>query len=469
MNNKLVLTKQKLFEILEQENNDVTMEEYYNIALNGEIVASEHMAIVAFLLILIRYKKQKMLNGYMNPFHFFGVPEDDLKKYSELLYRTNYEIFQSLSKNENIPNQPLIEFSEDIAFMNFWENKYFQSLCYCENALKRDENSFISNFIKASIVEVCFINKTNIGYKIRIANYQKRLIDKCNLDKLNFNKEIYIKVKQIIEDQYSTLDKKYYGINFTMAPESFEETKVLIPEWTKEYDFYLRNKLFLNPLCDFDLFIESSIEEMESLNIEEKHQKLFDEIVDEFKLCRYFTFNYNQNINKDSKRVQCMVFSYTYSILDKLAFLLKQIYNLKIADDKVSFTQGGFFDLKFQTVDKRFRDVKNINIYPLYSIMKSVHSKQKIEDSIKLVIFDFFNLRNIIEHRTTSGINEQELRIHSIYILKTIKEAILYSYMLIKSFSGKDGSHNAISALSTAYCKAISELEKEQRNKEENK
>jgi hypothetical protein len=123
--------------------------------------------------------------------------------------------------------------------------------------------------------------------------------------------------------------------------------------------------LFLNPLCDFDLFIESSIEEMESLNIEEKHQKLFDEIVNEFKLWRYFTFNYNQNMNKDSKRVQCMVFSYTYSILDKLAFLLKQIYNLKIADDKVAFTQGGFFDLKFQTVDKRFRDVKNINIYTL--------------------------------------------------------------------------------------------------------
>ena len=94
--------------------------------------------------------------------------------------------------------------------------------------------------------------------------------------------------------------------------------------------------------------------------------------------------------------------------------------------------------------------------------MQNVHSNQKITDSIKVVVFDFHKLRNMIEHRTICKINEEALKAHSIYLLKYIKEAILYSYMLIKSFSGDDGSHDAISALSTSYCSAIVQIEKDQ-------
>ena len=118
---QLILTKEKLYEILNQENDDSVMESYYIATLEGKVIAYEHMAMVAFLLLLVRYKRRKLLDGNMNPFHFFGVPQDDFKKYFELLERTNWEIYESINSGEYIPNQPIVEFSEDCAFVHFLE------------------------------------------------------------------------------------------------------------------------------------------------------------------------------------------------------------------------------------------------------------------------------------------------------------------------------------------------------------
>ena len=463
---KLLLTKEKLLEILAQEDDDATMESYYQQALSGNIVANEHMAIVAFLLLLIRYKKKKILENNMTPFAFFSVPKDDFKKYFELLERTNWEIYESLNDNENIPDQPLVEFSEDCAFMHFWSNNFFESLRACENVLQRDENSFICNFIKASIIELCYINKTNIGFKIQLANYQKSLINKCDESHLNFNEQIYHKVIEIIDANYKTLDEQYHNINFTLAPDTFEETQALISEWTEEHDFCLRHKLFLNPLCNFDRFLESSFEELEDLWIEKEFKDIFNEIVKEFKMCRHLTFEFSKSPNDETKRVQCMVYSYAYSILDKLAFLFSKAYEINVDEGKVEFTKNNLFDRKFKNEDLCFKNVKNPYIYPLYSIMEKVRGKQEIKDAIKTVIFKFNELRNTIEHRTISKIDKSALQAHSIFLMKLIKEAILYSYMLLHSFSGKDGSHYNVSAISNSYYNAIMIIEQEQRKKE---
>lgn len=468
MDDKLMLTKEKLMEILSQSDDDELMELYYQKALTGNIEAYEKMAIVCFLFVIIRYKRRSMLGENLNPFHFFGVPQQDFKKYYELLERANQEIFECFVANEKIPDEPLIEFSEDFAFVTFWQGNYFESLRYCENALKRDSSSFMCNFIKASIIELCFVNATNDGYKVQLLNYQKQLIDRCDKSKLNFNKDIYEKVVKNIETNYETLDKSLYKVKFKPAQDDFEKVKLELPEWTREHDFCLRHKLYLNPLCDFDLFLESSLEELEKLSIEEQHQNTFNEIVEEFKLCRHLTFEYCQNISNDTKRVQCMVFCYAYSIFDKLAFLFRDIYDLDVGDDKVDFTQNNLFDRKFNTIDMCFKSVKNNNIYPLYCLMQKVRSKQKITDSIKTIVFNFNELRNTIEHRTIQEIDEYMLEVHSIYLLRRLREALLYTYMLLSSFSGKTGTHTNTTALKTTYVKAIVELAQESQNIEVN-
>ena len=464
---KLELTKEKLFEILAQEADDAALDSYYEYAKTGNIVAYERAAIVAFLLILVRYKRRKLLeSNNMSLFHFFGVPTYDYKEYYELLGRTNLEIFNCLTSGESIPSKPLIEFSEDCAFSSFWSGNFFESLRHCENALSRDENSFMCNFIKAAIVEVCLLNKTPESFKIQLLNYQKELIDRCDEKELNFHKGIYEKVLEIANKNFALLKKDYYDIKFRLAPETFEETKELVPEWTEEHDFYLRHRLFLNPLCNFDLYLESSFEELEELKIEKRYQEMFDEIVMEFKLCRALTYAYCKKINNVGKREMCMVFSYAYSILDKIAYLFKCVYDLNIPEDKVYFTKDCLFDRKFVGVDLCFKNVKNINIYPLFCIMENARGKQKSTDAIKARVFDFNTMRNAIEHRTILDVKEDELNAHSIYLMKYIKEAILHSYMLLHSFSGEPGTHSAFSATATTYVQAIFELAQENIKKE---
>ena len=81
MDDMLMLTKEKLMEILSQSDDDEMMEMYYQKALTGGIEAHERMAIVGFLFLIIRYKRRSMLGENMNPFHFFGVPQYDFQKY----------------------------------------------------------------------------------------------------------------------------------------------------------------------------------------------------------------------------------------------------------------------------------------------------------------------------------------------------------------------------------------------------
>ena len=76
-------------------------------------------------------------------------------------------------------------------------------------------------------------------------------------------------------------------------------------------------------------------------------------------------------------------------------------------------------------------------------------------------------MRNTIEHRTILKIDKNALQAHSIFLMKLIKEAILYSYMLLHSFSGADGTHNNTSALSNTYFSAIIQLEQEYRRKKD--
>ena len=76
----------------------------------------------------------------------------------------------------------------------------------------------------------------------------------------------------------------------------------MFSEWTEEHDFYLRHRLFLNPLCNSYLFFEDSVEDLEELQIEKKFKDIFNEKIEEFKLCRKFTFECSKHTNEEIKR-----------------------------------------------------------------------------------------------------------------------------------------------------------------------
>lgn len=375
-------------------------------------------------------------------------------KFYELLKQTNLEIGYWLISNERIVDEALIEFSEIQASFLFIMNHYLESLKVCGNALYRDESNLFCNFLKASIVEICNINKMTPKYKIALLNYQAELINKCNLSEIGNDKLFLTLILTEILEVSKNITGKRKNIQFTKVSDNFKGTDEII--WNKEKNFYLNNRLFLNPLNNFEKFVEASIEELEDLNIDKNLGKMFYEIVEDYKFCRYKVYCYRNEKNV-TKREMSMAYSYIYSIFDKIAFLIKRVLDLNISDDCVGFTKQGLFNVKLNKSDIKFSSLQNNNILPLYLIMKQVRGKQDLSDALKVGTFEHNELRNTIEHKSLILVDDNKLKRNSLEILQKARDAILYTFMLLYSID-KKYSNDSISAINTTYLKIVNQL-----------
>ena len=457
---RIKLTKEKLTEIMQNNDNEECMEVYYNAALNDQFEADQHLALVGLLFMLVRYYHIKLfVRRTVNITDFFNLAKMDTQgeywKFYELLKRTNWEMAMCLLNNEKLADKPMVEFSEVQAYTYFCFGNYFKCLDVCHNALVRDDKSSICNFIKASILELCFINKTSPEYKIALLNYQKSLIDQCDSSKIGFDIRIYEGVFDEINSYFSFLGENERKLKFTSISESFEKTKELTPAWTEEHDFYLRNKLFLNPLNNFEKFVEASVEEFEDLPIEPDLRDMFFAIVDDYKMCRSIAFSYYGGKNYVGKREMAMTYSYTYSIFDKVAFLLMKVYKLKISEDRSAFTENGLFDVKIGDTEIQFKDLKNNNIIPLYLIMKEVREKQKIKDAIQMGTFQHNELRNTIDHKSLTLVTDEWLKSNTILLMRFARDIILHTFMLLHGYSEENKNNDVFAGISTAFLKSI--------------
>ena len=457
--NRIKLTKEKLMEILSKNNDDDAMEHYYETACNDGFEANQHAALAAVLVMLVRYKNRKLcVETNLDPLEFFGLNminnDNPYWKYYELLERTNFQIAMCLINDEPIPEQPLVEFSEIQAHALFLFGHYLSSLKMCQNALARDSSNTFSNYIKASLIDLCFVNKTPIPYKIALLNYQKNLISICDKTKFPLNIQLFDSVVEIINNNTKDFGETEKHISFTPIGETYDKTKETVPEWTKEHDFYLKHNLFLNPLSNFGKFIEASYEELEPLSIDAKHNDYFNEIIDDYKLCRSLTYSFYEGINSVGKREMSMVYIYAYSIFDKIAYLLSKVYNLNIDDDQTSFSQNRLFDVKIKDSDIRFRDIKNNNILPLYIIMKKAREKNKFNNALQVGTFEHNELRNTIDHKSLALVDEMKLRRNAPMLLEMVRDTILYTFMLLSSCPS-DTTVNLTTAISTTFFKAL--------------
>ena len=197
--NRIKLTKEKLLEILESSNNKETIEFYYEAALNDNVEADQYLSLIVFLFILVKYYyKELFIKNEVNMIDFFGMKKinesSEYWKYYELLKKTNLMVLYGLINNEKIPDQSLIEFNDIYSLYLLCIGDYLRCLKNINNSLFRDKKNWISNFIKALIIEICYINVINFDYKITLLNYQKELIDKCSYVSPNFDISVYKKV-----------------------------------------------------------------------------------------------------------------------------------------------------------------------------------------------------------------------------------------------------------------------------------
>ena len=444
---KIILTKEKLSEIINDCDNKSKMEFYYDAALKNNIIADQYGSLLCLLLMFVRhYHTELFLKKKTDASEFFGLnlfaEGTEYWRFYELLDKTNFIILMCKIHKENIPDKPLEEFTEIYSHVSFLYGHYIKFLDVSTNAFKINPNNSICIFLKSLIVELCFINKTPLSYKIALRNYQKQLIEKCTAHELPFDIRIYNSALNEINSYIQHFGEIEQQIEFTPVANNFKETQKFIKEWTEEHDFYLRNCLFLNPLCNFGNFVECSIEDLEDLPTNDKVKNLFNEIVDDFKMCRSIVFSFYKKINGVGKREMCMTYSYLYSIFDKLAYLFKIAFNLKMNDDHIDFTKEHLFNAPVNGTKIKFGDIKNNNISPLYTIMKKTREKQKITNALQTGTFKHNELRNAINHKSIYVVSEQKLKTNSSMLLRLARDAILYSYMLLHSCSAKDFEKN---------------------------
>lgn len=456
---RIKLTKEKLMEIISKCDDDDAMEYYYKAACNDKFAAYQNTDLVILLVALVRYKHTKLcVETSINPLDFFGLKKINRNspywKYYELLEMTNLQIAMCLINDEPIPEQVLVKFSEIQVHALFLFGHYLSSLKISHNALARDDKNTLCNYIKASLIDLCLVNKTPIAYKVALLNHQKSLIAKCDKAKFPLNKQLFELVVEIIDNNTKDFGETEKHIAFTPICETYEKTKEIVPEWTKEHDFYLKNNLFLNPLSNFGKFIEASYEELETLSISPVSNDYFKEIINDYKFCRSLTYSFCEGINNVGKREMSMVYSYTYTIFDKIAYLLSKVYNLNIDDDKTGFTEKGLFKVKIKDSNIRFRDIKNNNILPLYIIMKEAREKNKFNNALQVGTFEHNELRNTIDHKSFALVDEMKLRRNAPMLLERVRDAILYTFMLLSSCPSNTTT-NSPTAISTTFLKTL--------------
>lgn len=454
--NRIKLSKENLIEIVNGISDKTKMEFYYQSALEDKIEANRHIELVVFLVTLVRYFYDKLfVSKGINPYLFFNLKEiNDNKEYwdyYELLRKTNLEIAYSLINDETTDDKLLVGFSEVQSLFYFISNNYLSCLLTYNNAIYRDNENSLCNFLKASIIEICYINKISPNTKIALLNYQFELLSKCKADEILFDKRIFNKIFKNVIERRQKLTTSEKEIKLT---ECFDDSIL-----TDESIFYLSNRLFLNPLNNYGKFLDAVFEDMETLPISEKNKKMFDAIVEDYKFCRNKLYQYFEE-KSIKKRELSSIYSYIYSIFDKIAFVLKKEFDLNVDDDKVGFTRNGLFDCKFNKLDKTFSSLCNNNIVPLYLIMKQVREKQKISNALMVGTFEFNELRNTVEHKSLLLVDESKLKRNSIELLSKARDAILYSFMLLYSID-RNFNNDSISCILTTYIEALDDIEKQ--------
>lgn len=433
---RVKLTKEKLNEILAKLENEEDMENYYKLALNDGFVASNHLSAFALLIALIIHKRKSAFRN-MEETILLGLElfheQSECWKYGELLDKANLEIVHCLLHDEKIPDKQLVEFCETYAFYLFYIGDYLKCLNMCNNALYRDKNSSFCNFFKAAIIELCYINKTYPSYQKALLNYQKKLLDRCDVSKLPVSLEHYNIMRDILDERMRMMGEKDRKITFTIAESDYKKTIKMFPGWMEEYDFYLRKNLLLNPLTNFDKFIEATTEEFNDLQIDDEYKKYFEEIIEDFKLCRKIAFSYYKDKNKVGKREMSMAYSYAYSIFDKIAYLITKVCDLDNENDMIYFTKGGLFNRKTKNTNFTFKEIKNINIIPLYRLMKQVRVPNNIKNALQTGTFEHRELRNTIEHKSIYLVKDSKLKTNTDFLLNSVRDAILYTYMFLQT------------------------------------
>lgn len=437
---KLFLSKDKLMEILLEKEPEKSkkMNDIYRLCLEDKVYAHDHMELVALLWMIIMFKWDEFSLKYPD-MSFINTPakdNSDLMKLYSLNRRIQFEIAMTMIyENDPLDEKIKEEFSAFYAQFMLLCFRLIKCVDLCNQGLFRNKNNATLNFFKASLIDLCYLVNCDEYYVRAIELYRQYLLKEIEVKDVSFDPEI---VNFVITRHKSRnlLSKENFETHIMPEIKKGELLAINLDFWDEEKEFYLMNTLFLNPLNNFGKFILSYYEDFTLLPISEENKNLFDSIVEDYKFSRKKVFEYIKN-KSISKREACCVYSFIYSIYDKIAFLFKKVYNIALDEDKVYYSEK-LFESAFKNGQEKFCEIKNPTINALYFELCDLRGgKEKVIDpgTFKLNIF-----RNTIEHKSLALIEEKKLESNILMILQNVRNLILESYMLLR---GADTNMNS--------------------------
>lgn len=197
----------------------------------------------------------------------------------------------------------------------------------------------------------------------------------------------------------------------------------------------LKNQLFINPLNDLGNY---SIASHDCLNLPTLILKrnrppvflnLYNQIKQEYGTARYAYYTSIQRYNPhfsdtDIVLVQTMEtiqysfyieqlkisFRLSYSILDKIAYLLNDFLNLGIEAHKISFRSLWYSNTSKMTLRPFFSSCDNWPLRGLYWLSKDLYEKENEYDSVlEPEAKDIASLRNFIEHKGFKVVSDSKI------------------------------------------------------------
>lgn len=451
-----LISKAGLTELLNRYDKN-ELQEVYRLCLEDKVKAHNHHEIAALLILILKFKWDEFTQKHTKIDFYFNLKNfkdnNEVFELYRLFRRTNFEIGLTIaSEGDPIDEKHKVEFLELYSTFLFMFFAHFKCIDLCNCALIREPDNSTINLFKASLLDLALIVKHNNRYDYGINMLRKEMLSNVDVRKTNFDKEI---TKRILTDNLILAIEPYWKkkiFGFFTIPENIMETDLGEKYWSSELDYYLKNVLFLNPLNNFGRYAQASFEELQSISLSDENKKMFDSIIDDYKFCRRKVFEFD-SLGTLSKREMCSVYCFLYLIFDKVAFLLKNVYEINVEEDIVDFTQGKLFDRKYKNSDKKFYEISNPAIIPIYLESVEGRSKNNIK-GLDVGTFELNEFRNTLEHRSTSLIDENKLKGNLRILIKKIRNLILETYILLQSADTNMNSDDIV-LCGTAYAKAI--------------
>ena len=440
-------------------NNSKKLDDIYNLLLQDKLIFPSHEIFVYLLNILLEYKWREFTNKHYDALFYMKLSnyithnkEQETIELWHLFKLIDFEIALSIIEEDDpVPEDIKVHVVELYSLYFLLCFRHIKCIEKSADGLARDSANPTLNFFRASLLDLCFIVKHNSDYKLALENYRKTMIKNINsFNDVKFDNNIV----SIVLSQ-SNKAKQPFPLSkictFIEATPDNYDYGVENYGWSEEKEYYLKNKLFLNPLNSYGNFYECSFEEFLPLDLEQRHLEFFDAIIDDYKICRKKVFEFE--IKKTvSKREMCSFYCFMYSIYDKVAYLLKKVYNINVKEDKISFVQNNLFDKEYNNKDKKFYEMNNPMLIPLYFEMLSVRNKNKF-GGIHVGTFELNEFRNNIEHKSTL-FYEPSLERNTKVLIKGVRDLIIYTYLLLSSAKANLETDKMI-ALNTAYVSAL--------------